>query len=113
MKRKSLLFIFSALLGFNAMAGDWKTINLNSHVTGVQPMTGLVLWPDESKSRFATYGKSHALEFSYVAPCKVVTGCDVDGTIQYDWSYLDNLLELYVVFFYCCLFLYALVHHIQ
>lgn len=93
MERKSLFFIFSALLGFNAMAGDWKSINLNSHVTGVQPMTGLVLWPDESKSRFATYGKSHALEFSYVAPCKVVTGCDVDGTIQYDWSYLDNLLD--------------------
>ncbi len=56
-------------------------------------MTGLILWPEESKSRYADYGSSHALEFSYVPPSKVVTGCDEDGTIQYNWSYLDRLLD--------------------
>ena len=74
------------------MAADWKLIKLNSSVTHVQPMTGLVLWPDEAENLYKTYGKSHALEFSYVAPCKVVTGCKTDGTIQYNWSYLDHML---------------------
>lgn len=56
-------------------------------------MTGLVLWPDEAEDRNATYGESIQLEFSYCLPCKVVTGCDDDGTIRYDWSSFDHLLD--------------------
>ena len=56
-------------------------------------MTGLVLWTDNAEDRKTSYGESHALEYSYVAPCKVVTGCADDGTVQYDWSYLENLLN--------------------
>lgn len=56
-------------------------------------MTGLVLWPDEARSRNAEYGKTIQLEFSYCLPCKVVTGCNDDGTIQYDWSWFDHLLD--------------------
>lgn len=56
-------------------------------------MTGLVLWPDLAEELYGTYGNSHALEFSYVAPCKVVVGCAADGTIQYDWTYLENILD--------------------
>ncbi len=55
-------------------------------------MTGLVLWPDEAEERRKTYGETIQLEFSYCLPCKVVTGCAADGTIQYDWSWFDNLL---------------------
>lgn len=56
-------------------------------------MTGLVLWPDEARSRNAEYGQTIQLEFSYCLPCKVVTGCNDDGTIQYDWSWFDQLLD--------------------
>ena len=56
-------------------------------------MTGLVLWPDEARSRNAEYGQTIQLEFSYCLPCKVVTGCNDDGTIQYDWSWFDHLLD--------------------
>lgn len=93
MKRIALPFLFNVVIALNSTAADWKPVGITSQVTSVQPMTGLVLWPDEAEDRFKTYGKSHALEFSYVAPCKVVKGCDDDGTIQYDWSYLDDLLD--------------------
>lgn len=56
-------------------------------------MTGLVLWPDEAEDRNATYGQSITLEFSYCLPCKVVTGCDDRGNIQYNWEWFDNLLD--------------------
>lgn len=55
-------------------------------------MTGLVLWPDEARDRHATYGQTIRLEFSYCLPCQVVTGCQSDGTIDYDWSSFDALL---------------------
>ena len=93
MKKIALPFLLNAVIALNTMAADWKPISITSHVTNVQPMTGLVLWPDEAEDRYATYGQSHALEYSYVAPCKVVTGCKDDGTIQYDWGYLENLLN--------------------
>lgn len=93
MKKIILLLVVNVLVALNAVAADWKPVHLSARVTGVQPMTGLVLWPEEADARFANYGGSHALEFSYVAPCKVVTGCDEDGTILYDWSYLDRLLD--------------------
>lgn len=93
MKKIALPFLFNVVIALNSTAADWKPVGITSQVTSVQPMTGLVLWPDEADDRFKTYGKSHALEFTYVAPCKVVKGCDDDGTIQYDWSYLDDLLD--------------------
>lgn len=93
MKHTALIILINAMLAINSMASDWKQVGLRSEVSHVQPMTGLVLWSDEAKSRFSTYGNSHALEFSYVAPSKVVTGCDEDGTIQYDWGYLDRILD--------------------
>lgn len=91
--RKLLTLVVCAFCATKSFAGDWNNVAMKQSVSGVQPMTGLVLWPDEAEDRFATYGQSHALEYSYVAPCKVVTGCAADGTIQYDWSYLENLLN--------------------
>ena len=82
------------LLGhFDCLAQQWQQVALERHITGVQPMTGLVLWPDEARSRNAEYGQTIQLEFSYCLPCKVVTGCNDDGTIQYDWSWFDHLLD--------------------
>ena len=56
-------------------------------------MTGLVLWPDEARDRHVHYGEAIQLEFAYCLPCKVVTGCQPDGTIVYDWSSFDQLLD--------------------
>ena len=56
-------------------------------------MTGLVLWPDEARRLHATYGQAFQLEFSYCLPCKVVKGCEADGTIIYDWSWFDRILD--------------------
>ena len=93
MKRIALPFLFNVVIALNSTAADWKPVGITSQVTSVQPMTGLVLWPDEADDRFKTYGKSHALEFTYLAPCKVVKSCNNDGSIVYDWSYLDDLLD--------------------
>lgn len=73
-------------------AQDWTTVELNRSITHPQPMTGLVLWPEEAEDRKATYGKSITLEFSYCLPCMVVTGCNTDGSIIYDWTWFDNKL---------------------
>ena len=68
------------------------TMRIVSHITHVQPMTGLVLWPDQARSKNDTYGKSISLEFSYCLPCKVVTGKE-NGAIVYDWTWFENLLD--------------------
>lgn len=92
MKKLLTLFV-AALCAATTFAGNWSSVKLKQSVSGVQPMTGLVLWTDLSADLYSTYGQSHALEYSYVAPCKVVTGCADDGTIQYDWTYLENMLN--------------------
>lgn len=79
------------LLLSNAMSG--ADVELRSRVTKPQPMTGLVLWPDQAADLNETHGASISLEFSYCLPCKVVTGCDPDGTILYDWKWFDDILE--------------------
>lgn len=71
----------------------WIMVEMNREITGPQPMTGLVLWPDEARGRNISYGKSIQLEFSYCLPCKVVMGCRDDGTILYDWSWFERLLD--------------------
>ena len=74
-------------------AQSWESIELTRQITHPQPMTGLVLWPEEAKNRHAQYGRTIQLEFSYCLPCKVVTGCEEDGTIVYDWSWFENILD--------------------
>ena len=82
MTRTRLLAIMAAMAGAMACrAQEWQQVELKRSITHPQPMTGLVLWPEEAKIRNATYGKTIQLEFSYCLPCKVVTGCDDDGTI--------------------------------
>ena len=63
---------------------DYTRVRLSSEVTGVQPMTGIVLWSDNSK---ASTG-SIQLEFSYMLYSDVCKTKDV-----YDWSVVDKLLD--------------------
>lgn len=67
-----------------------KRVPIQSSITDVQPMTGLVLWPSHSKIK--TYQSTIMLEYSYCLPCRVVTG-KTDGKIQYDWTYFENILD--------------------
>lgn len=91
--KRPLLILSGIFCALNSIGADWKEIAINSHITKVQPMTGLVLWPDNASSRYKSYGESHSMEFSYLPPCKVVTGCDADGNIQYDWTFLEKILD--------------------
>lgn len=93
MKKIVLSFLTSVVIALNSVAADWTSVAISSQVTHVQPMTGLVLWPEEASDHFNKYGEAHALEFFYVAPCKVVKDGVVDGPITYDWSYLEDILN--------------------
>ena len=89
---KTLTVWIATILVALWQAQTWRPVEFSREITHVQPMTGLVLWPDEARDRDAEYGRSIQLEFSYCLPCKVVKGCNEDGTIIYDWSWFDNLL---------------------
>lgn len=92
-KKSELTAFFVVLSVISTMAQTWCDVPLRRAITHPQPMTGLVLWPDEAAERNADYGKCIQLEFSYCLPCKVVTGCQDDGTILYDWNSFDCLLD--------------------
>lgn len=76
-----------------SVTGQTVTVGLVSSVTGPQPMTGLVLWPDQARTLNESHGASIQLEFAYCLPCKVVTGCDADGNVQYDWTWFEQILD--------------------
>ena len=67
-------------------------LRIVSTLTHVQPMTGLVLWPDQARSKDADFNQSISLEYSYCLPNKVVTGKEGDR-IQYNWTWFENLLN--------------------
>lgn len=68
----------------------FESISLDKSITHVQPMTGLVMWTTHSQR--LKYAPVISLEFQYCLPCRVVTG-KVDGKIQYDWSYFEEILN--------------------
>lgn len=88
--RKKLLSLLLIGASGVAFAQNWYPISLQSEITHVQPMTGLVFWPDND--HMSTLGGSISLEFQYCLPCKVVTGKQ-NGQIQYNWTWLDNILN--------------------
>ena len=63
---------------------DYARVGLTSRVTGVQPMTGIVLWTDNNKNRTDNI----QLEFSYMLYNDVCKKKD-----EYDWSPVENLLK--------------------
>ena len=92
-KTMTMWLVALALTATGMKAQTWQSVALSRQITHPQPMTGLVLWPDEAEDRHANYGESIQLEFSYCLPCKVVKGCSDDGAIDYDWSSFDELLD--------------------
>lgn len=92
---KKLLLCICVAIGFAACGGGnkpFKPVALQSHVTHVQPMTGMVIWNDRAAGMQETHGGSYALEFAYIQPCKIVTGKQ-DSVLQYDWSFLEDKLS--------------------
>lgn len=64
-------------------------IPLQSQITKVQPMTGIVLWADShNDSVLKTDDQYIQLEYAYVRPSDVVIGDNL-----YDWTPVENLLE--------------------
>ena len=63
---------------------DYQRVALTSKVTGVQPMTGIVLWNDNSHLNTDNI----QLEFSYMLYNDVCKQKDV-----YDWTKVENLLK--------------------
>ena len=70
---------------------SWRSVSLKKSITAAQPMTGLVLWSDNSKT--STYANSISMEYAYCWPSKVVKGQKSDGSIDYDWSWFESLLN--------------------
>lgn len=70
----------------------FQPVPLHSEWTEAQPMTGIVLWPDEAEDLDATYGKAIAMEFAYCRPCDVVKG-KRGGRIEYDWRPFEKQLD--------------------
>lgn len=81
------LFLASAFL-VNAQV---RNVELKSTITTLEPMKGIVFWPDLI-AEHPELNSSISLEFSYCLPNKVVTGCQSNGTINYDWTWFDNIL---------------------
>jgi len=90
--KKLLTLLSFMLMTVSINAQEWTSIDVDRQITHPQPMTGLVLWPDLAADLNSTYGGSISLEFSYCLPCMVVTGCNQDGSIIYDWTWFDNKL---------------------
>ncbi|MBP5258832.1 MAG: DUF4832 domain-containing protein [Prevotella sp.] len=91
--KRYLLIIMLLTVTTAISSQEWTSVELNRHITHPQPMTGLVLWPDLAKDENSKYGNVITLEFSYCLPCYVVKGCNSDGSIIYDWTWFDNILE--------------------
>lgn len=64
---------------------DYERVALQSEITGVQPMTGIVVWNTSGAARVADYVQ---LEFSYMLYNDVCKEKDV-----FDWTPMDKLLE--------------------
>ena len=63
---------------------DFVKISLRSHITGVQPMTGIVLWTDNEKRNTDAI----SLEYSYMQYKDIVKAKGV-----YDWTPLERKLD--------------------
>lgn len=64
---------------------DYERVTLQSEITGVQPMTGIVVWNTSGAAQTADYVQ---LEFSYMLYNEVCKEKDV-----FDWTPMDRLLE--------------------
>ena len=79
-----------AALATSSLAAD-RSVALSKSIETLEPMKGIVFWPDQAKSQKDLQG-AISLEFSYCLPCAVVTG-ERGGTISYDWSSFEKMLD--------------------
>ncbi len=89
--KKFLLAIGFISVGLGSAWGAMRNVTLNSEITTLEPMKGIVFWPDQAADQ-TTLQNSISLEYSYCLPCKVVTG-KVGDQIQYDWSSFETMLD--------------------
>lgn len=77
---QGILYAFSTV----ACSQDYTSVDIDSEVTGVLPMTGLVFWPGNNEIETDAI----ALEFSYMDFSQIVLA---QG--EYDWTVVDELLD--------------------
>jgi hypothetical protein len=80
----ALVFAFLVLGQPTHAAADLRPVPLQSSITQVQPMTGIVLWSTNSQRRSAPI----QLEFAYLGYDQVV---NAEG--HYDWAQVETLLN--------------------
>jgi len=74
---------------YDSGGGEFKDIPLISKITGVQPMTGIVLWSTgHNSSLLKTASEYVQLEYAYLDPSKTIIGKG-----NYDWSSLEATLN--------------------
>lgn len=82
--KKNLLFVLLTLVLNLGFCQDFQYVDIDSEVTEVQPMTGIVLW--NTNNQINTDAIS--LEYSYMDYADIVIAEDT-----YDWTPVDNLLD--------------------
>lgn len=80
----SIAIFFSAWSPFVIFADDLRSIALQSKISTVQPMTGIVLWTTNEKVKTTPI----QLEYSYMTYAEIV---ESEGV--FDWSKLERLLD--------------------
>ncbi|TWU55589.1 DUF4832 domain-containing protein [Rubripirellula reticaptiva] len=80
------LIIALSTLASSSIGQDPRPVPLKSRITQVQPMTGIVLWSDNSNA--AKSPEAIALEYRYCGYNEVVSA---DG--QYDFTKVDEILD--------------------
>ena len=58
------------VVGDSIVAPHMQRVAVHSSLTHAQPMTGLVLWPDQAADLDATYRDAISMEFMYCLPCR-------------------------------------------
>ncbi len=85
--KNSLLFAVAVLsAAYSATAEESQSIPLQSQITHVQPMTGIVLWSDSEAAQ--QHPESISLEYRYCGYNEVV-----NARGEYDWSKIDQVLD--------------------
>ncbi len=88
---KKIFFLLIILIfHISANAENYRNITLNKDIDQLEPLKGIVFWPDNEK--IIEYKNSISLEFSYCLPSKIVKGKN-NGKIEYDWSSFEALLN--------------------
>lgn len=84
MRKYILTFVLSQLISLGFSQSEFTTIEIDSEITKVQPMTGIVFWPGNSQINTDAI----ALEYSYMDFSEIVTSKGI-----YDWTVVEELLD--------------------